>query len=66
MIILVADWFDEYGDFNIPTGKREYLVSHGVDLDTGKTIITDHFDPRKSTMCYFDEDMGEWVLKEKV
>ena len=46
------------------TGLVETLVSHGVDLDTGKTVVTDG----ETLACWkirgatFDKDMGEWII----
>ena len=44
------------------TGKRETIVSHGVDVLTLKNITLPPVSP--SEIGYFNRSLGEWVLKE--
>lgn len=37
MIICITGWFDVYKD-GYPTGKKEFVVSHGID-EAGRTVI---------------------------
>jgi hypothetical protein len=46
---------------NKRTGEEELVVSHGIDLETEKTIITSN-EPPQFMGAKFDHDMGEWVL----
>ena len=52
---------------NKRTGKKETIVSHGIDMDSGKTIILP-CDPIevfvRTCGARFDQDMGEWIMKE--
>ena len=43
------------------TGKRETIVSHGVDVLTLKNITLPPVRP--SEIGYFNRSLGEWVLK---
>lgn len=61
MIIIVAGWFPVYKN-GIPTGEKEYVASHGVDLYTGKSIIVSVDHPSKLG-AKFNEAMGEWVIE---
>lgn len=53
---------------NSRTGRMETLVSHGVDLDTDKTVITDSetIEVWKTRGAVFDHNMGEWVYRDRV
>lgn len=62
MIILITGWFDEYDRHGSRTGKKEFLVSHGIDLDTGKTVITTCEPPDRIQGARFDKDYQEWVI----
>jgi hypothetical protein len=61
MIVIVADWFPIYKN-GIPTGQKEYVASHGVDIDTGRNIIVSADHPSKLG-ARFNEDLGEWVIE---
>lgn len=61
MIIIVADWFPIYKD-GIRTGEKEYVASHGVDLNTGRTVIVSTEHPVKLG-AKMDHDLGEWVIE---
>jgi hypothetical protein len=43
------------------TGWKENIVSHGVDLDTDKTVILPFEQPLALGAVYNDK-LGEWVL----
>lgn len=48
---------------NKDTGKIETLVSHGINTETGRTVITSNEPPRQMG-AYFDRDAGEWMIDE--
>lgn len=52
---------------NARTGRMETIVSHGVDLDTDKTVITDSetIEVWKTRGAVFDTNMGEWVYRDR-
>lgn len=39
MIICITGWFDKYDHNGIKTGQKEFIVSHGIDMNTGRTVI---------------------------
>lgn len=63
-VMLITGWFPIYKD-GYDNGEKEFLVSHGVDIDTGEHIVTGNFNPKLSEDCYFDQLFEEWFLKEK-
>jgi hypothetical protein len=63
-IILVTGFFQKYGrDGQELVGQTEFLTSHGIDVDTGKTVIVQSEHP-KSLGAKFDYEIGEWVLED--
>jgi hypothetical protein len=44
--------------------RGRLITSHGVDMDTGRNVITSN-DPPHTLGAVFDQDMGEWVLLGK-
>ncbi len=56
MIMLITLW-----ERNKKTGRTELVTSHGVDVDTGRTIITSCDHPEKLGGRY-DGEVGEWVI----
>jgi len=62
MIVLVTGWFRKYDRNGQPTGEKEFCTSHGVDMDTGETIITSCDHP-KVLGAVWDEVMMEWVIE---
>jgi hypothetical protein len=44
------------------TGRKELLVSHGVDIDTLRDVCLPQVPP--SSIGRFQTDMGEWVYEE--
>lgn len=63
MIICVTGMFDMYDRHGIPTGHKELLVSHGIDMNTDKTVILPCEHPAKIG-ARFDGELGEWVLDD--
>lgn len=47
---------------NPRTGRMEEIVSHGVDADTGKTVILSCESPQ-AIGAVFDSEIGEYVLR---
>lgn len=47
---------------NERTGREELIVSHGVDVDTGRMVILP-CEPPQSLGATFDENLGEYVLE---
>jgi len=62
MIILVTGEFDIYDKDGIPTGKKEFVISHGIDLKTGKVIIMPQVPPLDIKGAYYDSEIDEWIL----
>lgn len=60
MIVIVnkCKKFDVYG---LPIGY-EFLVSHGVDTNTGELIILPNIPPHELG-CEFDINLGEYILE---
>lgn len=46
---------------NLRTEQKEEVVSHGVDLDTGKTVTLPCVPPA-DVGAVFDPDIGEYVV----
>jgi hypothetical protein len=63
MIILVTGWFPQY-ERGIPTGKKEFLVSHGVDLTTGRDVVLPCEPPSRIKGAYFDKNYNEWAIAD--
>jgi hypothetical protein len=61
MIILITGTFPIYRR-GVKVGE-EFVVSHGVDERTGRTVILPAEHPSKLG-ARFDMDIGEWVLPE--
>ena len=60
-ILCVTGWFDVYGKDGLATGDREFVVSHGVNLLTGRDVVLPCEHP--STLgAKKDEATGEWYL----
>lgn len=62
MIICITGMFDVYGDDGVKTGKSEFVVSHGVDYYTGKTVILPNEHPVAIGAVY-SREIGEWVVE---
>jgi hypothetical protein len=62
MIILVTGEFDIYDKDGTPTGKKEFVVSHGVNLKTGEIITMPQVPPLEIEGAYYDSEIDELVL----
>ena len=61
-VILITGDFQKYDSYGNPIiGETEFVVSHGVDEDTGKIVIVQAEHPR-TLGAKFDCEIGEWVL----
>ena len=63
MIICITGWFDSYDKYG-KTGKKEFVVSHGVDPVTGRDVCLPSEHP-KHLGCVWSEDYMEYVLLEE-
>lgn len=61
-VILVTGDFPKYDRFGIYTGETEFVVSHGINEDTGESVILPNDPPRTFPGAYYNGDIGEWVL----
>jgi len=61
-VIIITGWFDVLDQFGSSTGKKEFLVSHGIDQDTGKNVILPNEHPLKLG-AVLDDGVVEWVLE---
>lgn len=59
-IILITGLFPIY-ERGIPTGKEEFVVSHGVGEKTGKSYVLPS-EPPTSLGAKYDEELCEWYL----
>jgi len=59
-ILCVTGTFDVY-DGSVITGQTEFVVSHGVNMRTGKIVIMPNDHPR-SLGAKQDPVDGEWYL----
>ena len=62
MILLVTGWFDKTDQYGRRTGEKEFLVSHGIDLNTDQTVITSCDPPSRIPGARFDNNYQEWVI----
>jgi hypothetical protein len=47
------------------TGEKEFLVSHGIDMETDRNIILQCEHPRyyqQHCKAYYDHTMMEWIM----
>lgn len=56
MIIVIATW-----EVNEKTGKKEYLVSHGIDSFDDHVVILPQVHP-SALGATINQDLNEWVL----
>lgn len=61
MILVVTGWFDIYDKHGYPTGKKEFSISHGIDLKSGHSIVMSGGHPT-TVGAKFDTEMQEWVI----
>ena len=45
-ILLITGMIETFDSYGRLTGKKEFMTSHGIDLDTDKVIITSNEHPR--------------------
>lgn len=62
MIIVITGWFGEYDRHGMKTGKKIFGVSHGVDEETGRTVILPCVNAPMDLGAKFNNDIGEWVI----
>lgn len=62
-IICITGHFPIYDRNGFDTGDTEFVVSHGVDEETGKTIVLTNVHP-SLIGAKWDKDLGEYVIKE--
>ena len=61
-IILITGTFPTYNNWGIKNGE-EFVVSHGINEDTGDIIIMDNGrHPRNINGAFYDKEMMEWVI----
>lgn len=60
MILLVTGWFPVYDNFGY-TGEKVFGVDHGIDLDTGRTVVLPELHP-KELGAKFNDELQEWVI----
>ena len=61
MILLITKWFPVYDNYGYKTGKKVFGVDHGVDLDTGRTVVLPESHP-KDLGAKFNDELQEWVI----
>lgn len=62
MIIVIANKEKELDRYGLPTGKMLTVASHGIDIDTGQTIVLEQCHPQQLG-AKFDLTIDEWVLQ---
>ena len=60
-IILITGIFPTYDEWGRKNGE-EFVVSHGIDEDSGKNIVMDSRHPRNISGSFYDKEMMEWVI----
>lgn len=60
-IILITGKYDTY--INGIKGEKEFVVSHGINEDTGISIVLPNEHPMKLG-GKFDIELGEWVIND--
>lgn len=55
MVIVVTET-DDYG-------RTRNIISHGVNMDTGRDVIMQCVDVNSVDYVYYDKDVGEYFLK---
>ncbi|HUZ92089.1 MAG TPA: hypothetical protein VMU78_09350 [Methylocella sp.] len=59
MILLIV-----HTEPNETTGRMEQIVSHGIDFDTGRTVILPQERPEQ--LCgVLDRDFGEYIIRDE-
>lgn len=62
MIILVTGNFDIYDEYG-KTGQKEFVVSHGIDEETGKNFVLPNEHPLKLG-ARFDTKRFAWIIDD--
>ena len=62
MIICICGTYERY-DRGRRTGIKEFVVSHGIDAATGRTVILPNEHPA-TLGARLDRTLMEWVLDE--
>lgn len=60
MILLITGWFYNRTEGS-SKGQKEFLVSHGIDLETDQVVILPNEHP-KNLGAILDVNSGEWVI----
>lgn len=64
-IVLITGDFPIYDRNGVDTGRKEFVVSHGINEDTGQAVILPNQRPSQFGGAYFDQEIGEWVLPDR-
>lgn len=59
-ILCICGWFDKY-EPNHTVDRKEFVASHGIDMDTGRTIILQCVHPRE--LGAKQDANGEWFIE---
>ncbi|NJN00203.1 MAG: hypothetical protein HC793_00510 [Aquincola sp.] len=62
LVICITGTFDVMRNGR-PTGQKEFVVSHGIDEVTGRTVILPNDHPARLG-ARLDRDLMEWVLDD--
>lgn len=63
MIICITGWFKTYDDNGVPTGRSEFVTSHGIDTITDEKVILPNVHPVELG-AEFDGILEEWIIDE--
>ncbi len=63
-VICVTGWFDIYNRQGMKTGEKDFIVSHGINEDTGDAVILPCEHPN-ALSAVWDKDIREYVLDDK-
>ena len=62
MIICITGWFDIYDRQGYKTGKKEFVVSHGIDTDNNDKIVVLPSEHPRDLGAIFSEEIRERVI----
>lgn len=65
MIVLITKWFPVIGKDGYPTGSKELLVDHAIDLETNEIVPVPSHPPESFPGAYFHGEIGEYVMEDK-
>jgi hypothetical protein len=60
-ILCITGYYYVYREDGTNTGRKQFMVSHGILLDTEKTICLPNEHPSVLGAC-FDKDYNEWII----